>query len=464
LNKEAWYYNLDGELSHYGIKGQKWGEKNGPPYPLDASDHSSTEKKAGTKGWTKEAKQENKKKSITNSDSQNSKNQYKKLKDDIKKTGKEYRKLNNQRNSAFAAWRKDYDTLDEQTEKAARNFYLARRELQYAKAKTDLNKAPTEKSKRRLKLEETYKKQGMTDEEAAAYAARREKIEKYVAIAGATALTGVLAYAAYKNYKMSADGFIKSGDNWYRVSINDSTKLNDFAYIADAKDAGKYVGFYGGGQLKGMEGTQDIYQKTVKAVSDIKVASEKNAAKIFGETLKNNPDFAKALKNNGYMYDMKGDIDAVVNGKNPLKLYKRFNTYVMALKKDDESVSPFVNAMKKAGYDAMYDYNDRWQSGYNSKSATIVFDKASTVVDNVRQVPVSEMKSENTKETVKLIARMAPKIAAEATAWYVAYKKVPQATEDISQRQKDREIVQEYKREHPNSKLSYNEILKNYNK
>ena len=58
MNKEAWYYNLDGELSHYGIKGQKWGEKNGPPYPLDASDHSSTEKKAGTKGWTKEAKQE----------------------------------------------------------------------------------------------------------------------------------------------------------------------------------------------------------------------------------------------------------------------------------------------------------------------------------------------------------------------------------------------------------------------
>ena len=54
MNKEAWYYNLDGELSHYGIKGQKWGEKNGPPYPLGASDHSSTEKKA---------KQENKKKS-----------------------------------------------------------------------------------------------------------------------------------------------------------------------------------------------------------------------------------------------------------------------------------------------------------------------------------------------------------------------------------------------------------------
>ena len=34
-------------LIHHGVKGQKWGEKNGPPYPLDASDHSASEKKAG---------------------------------------------------------------------------------------------------------------------------------------------------------------------------------------------------------------------------------------------------------------------------------------------------------------------------------------------------------------------------------------------------------------------------------
>lgn len=47
-------------IAHHGILGQKWGRKNGPPYPLDATDHSAAEKKAGTKGWTKEAKSENK--------------------------------------------------------------------------------------------------------------------------------------------------------------------------------------------------------------------------------------------------------------------------------------------------------------------------------------------------------------------------------------------------------------------
>lgn len=34
-------------LSHHGILGQTWGEKQGPPYPLGGSNHSASEKKAG---------------------------------------------------------------------------------------------------------------------------------------------------------------------------------------------------------------------------------------------------------------------------------------------------------------------------------------------------------------------------------------------------------------------------------
>lgn len=37
------------EIWHHGILGQKYGKRNGPPYPLDASDHSAKEKAAGWK-------------------------------------------------------------------------------------------------------------------------------------------------------------------------------------------------------------------------------------------------------------------------------------------------------------------------------------------------------------------------------------------------------------------------------
>ena len=42
---EAWRK----ELYHHGIAGQKWGQRNGPPYPLKPSAHSSAEKKAASK-------------------------------------------------------------------------------------------------------------------------------------------------------------------------------------------------------------------------------------------------------------------------------------------------------------------------------------------------------------------------------------------------------------------------------
>lgn len=47
------YY--EGELSHHGINGQKWGKMNGPPYPLGSSQYSANERKLNKKDakWAK---------------------------------------------------------------------------------------------------------------------------------------------------------------------------------------------------------------------------------------------------------------------------------------------------------------------------------------------------------------------------------------------------------------------------
>lgn len=39
-------YYKDTELTHHGILNQKWGERNGPPYPLSGGDYSRAEKQA----------------------------------------------------------------------------------------------------------------------------------------------------------------------------------------------------------------------------------------------------------------------------------------------------------------------------------------------------------------------------------------------------------------------------------
>lgn len=55
-------------LAHFGIRGQKWGKKNGPPYPLENAARSQKERESNPES---ESSKEKKKSSLSNINRQN---------------------------------------------------------------------------------------------------------------------------------------------------------------------------------------------------------------------------------------------------------------------------------------------------------------------------------------------------------------------------------------------------------
>ena len=87
----------DDSLEHHGIDGQKWGVRNGPPYPLAAGDHSAAEKRAMKK---------------------DQKNAYKITKKTYYRTGSNYavsknKKLNRKFEDIFSEFEKQNSSMDD---------------------------------------------------------------------------------------------------------------------------------------------------------------------------------------------------------------------------------------------------------------------------------------------------------------------------------------------------------------
>lgn len=345
------------------------------------------------------------------------------------------------------------------------NAEYSRREFEDAKTRLKLENQK-KKSKRQQDLEKKYIDQGFTKDEAEIKAYNRAKTETILKVAGGIALASAAAYVAYKHYDKVTDRVFEKGSEIGRLTNNGSEPTNRAFYgFVNKHDKDRYEGLYG----KTLGANGPVYRKAMRAAGDINVASPESARKVLKnmfdtdkqsfDVFKKNIDAMASVvppttKQGKLWRKAKQELDSGKIGDNT---YKAFNTTLVLHTKEQQPINDkFYSAMKKAGYGAIRDVNDKENSGYFAKNPLIVFDTDKINVEGFTKLGNDHIDSMFAKEQGKIAAhtlanQYGPIGAAFATS-IGAMKLVKRSNET--------KFVENYRKRHPESTLSNNEILK----
>ena len=341
----------------------------------------------------------------------------------------------------------------------------SRREFEDAKTRLKLENQK-KKSKRQQDLEKKYIDQGFAKDEAEIKAYNRAKTETILKVAGGIALASAAAYVAYKHYDKVTDRVFEKGSEIGRLTNNGSEPTNRAFYgFVNKHDKDRYEGLYG----KTLGANGPVYRKAMRAAGDINVASPESARKVLKnmfdtdkqsfDVFKKNIDAMASVvppttKQGKLWRKAKQELDSGKIGDNT---YKAFNTTLVLHTKEQQPINDkFYSAMKKAGYGAIRDVNDKENSGYFAKNPLIVFDTDKINVEGFTKLGNDHIDSMFAKEQGKIAAhtlanQYGPIGAAFATS-IGAMKLVKRFNET--------KFVENYRKQHPESTLSNNEILK----
>lgn len=244
---------------------------------------------------------------------------------------------------------------------------------------------------------------------------------KYVVDSAKTQITG----------KQYVDGYLKSGTTLARIQT--SQNFENFAFYATYKkhDVDEYLGLFGknlmdraasdarraekqaaaSGSEADLKTAQDlrdkanntkVYQLKLEATKKLKIPSDENASEITANLLKES-EFKKNL------------VASIEDSKEKMRRPTQqvlFRQAENALKKDPDKMSKtekvavykalnlslvnhnaqeiaaqdrFYSELKKKGYNALLDYNDKQYSSYHAKRPMIVFDVESVKLSSVTE-------------------------------------------------------------------------------
>lgn len=332
------------ELYHHGIKGQRWGKRNGPPYPLNSQTHAAVVRSAGYTGD---------KKSKSDSGGPNKSGRIGGLRDIDRKS-------------------KSQSSSKESTAKK------------------------TIKEKLISRYEKQALSKGLSSSEAKKYANKKYEATmkglKTAAIGLGVAAAATLAYKGARYYKNNyVDEIYKPGTKIQTLSRNPNRQTNETFYGAHRiQDKLQYRGM--ANNLKGGVGwhrSKDgkppkIYRLQSELTSTAKVASNNNARKVFNDLRKTDPEFR------AYTDNLKTNFDIQKRGR--LRYLKKTDAYgafnrdgLMYGTGDPKQNTKFFNAMKKKGYDGIKDINDRQLNTYYT-DANIWFGKSEGYTPKMRQL------------------------------------------------------------------------------
>lgn len=306
----------------------------------------------------------------------------------------------------------------------------------------------------------------MSAEEAEVAAYKRIRTERAIAIAGGATMAAAAAYVAYKHWDLNADKILKSGVSLQNISDTDNLDISSRRFYAayTRGDKMKYRGLYGTELLD--RGRQNIYAATIsKRANNLKIAGRKNASEILSGLMKNDDNYRREVRNaisvmarswgnspqlNSMLNGALGDID---KGKITKRVYDAFNVAQPV----NMGTEKFYNALKKAGYGAIIDINDKKYSGYGTSKPLIVFDIGQSV-KTASQLGNDKIASDKIKALAVVGVQQ---MAKPAIIGILGGGAIAAGTKMKRSASNDR-IVQEYRREHPGTELSYNQILNNY--
>lgn len=314
--------------------------------------------------------------------------------------------------------------------------------------------------------------------------------------------------------KQYVDTYLKKGTTFARIQT--SQDFENFAFYATYKkhDMDEYMGLFGKNltsraaaeakraektanasgsesdlatakQLRERSDNMKVYQLKLDAVKKLKVPSDENAGHITANLLKEHEfkknveasiaDSKEKMKRPTQQLLFKQAQNAL--NKDPSKLtnsekvaiYKALNLSLTNHNPQEIAAQDrFYSELKKKGYNALLDYNDKEYSSYHAKRPMIVFDTDSVqlksvtetnpkVVDKLyKKYNAERIRKEVTANTIGYVSKFGSKSISEC------YSYVNRKADNYLGTSGFSKTIENYKKEHPNTKLSDREIMRMY--